>query len=299
MVISSSVGILLDEECEDKNLLGNFMKLIKCFLLLVITSSLIACSGSDIQVTAEFSNTQDIKEGANVYFDGKKIGKVSDVVKHQNGSIIELRLDKKTTELVDAKSAIVVNRIKSGSPLELYGRSKPSGNQLQDGQQIQGLDSMFQLGAWMVGDAIQIGTDSVSKYVGAFQEYLNGEEFEENKALVQEQLSGLTKSASNVLNDMEKEVNNALKDFSINEEEMAKTIEQLGNELSPLVNEVARNSAELVKQLEQFVVNMEEKGNFSEQQSGERILQSLVETFEKMNQSIEQGVEDGFGADKQ
>jgi len=192
-----------------------------------------------------------------------------------------------------------VNRIKSGSPLELYGRSKPSGNQLQDGQQIQGLDSMFQLGAWMVGDAIQIGTDSVSKYVGAFQEYLNGEEFEENKALVQEQLSGLTKSASNVLNDMEKEVNNALKDFSINEEEMAKTIEQLGNELSPLVNEVARNSAELVKQLEQFVVNMEEKGNFSEQQSGERILQSLVETFEKMNQSIEQGVEDGFGADKQ
>jgi len=158
---------------------------------------------------------------------------------------------------------------------------------------------MFQLGAWMVGDAIQIGTDSVSKYVGAFQEYLNGEEFEENKALVQEQLSGLTKSASDVLNDMEKEVNNALKDFSINEEEMAKTIEQLGNELSPLVNEVARNSAELVKQLEQFVVNMEEKGNFSEQQSGERILQSLVETFEKMNQSIEQGVEDGFGADKQ
>ena len=274
------------------------MSLIKQFLLLVIASSLIACSGSDIQVTAEFSNTQDIKEGAKVYFDGKTIGKVSDVVKFENGSIIELELDEKATKLVDAKSAIVVNRIKSGSPLELYGRSKSSGNKLQDGQQIQGLDSMFQLGAWMVGDVIQVGADSVSKYVGAFQEYLSGEEFEENKALVQEQLSGLTKSAGEVLTDMEKEVSNAMKGFSINEEEMAKTIEQLGDELSPLVNEVARNSAELVKQLEQFVVNMEEKGNLSQKQSGERILQSLVETFEKMNQSIEQGVEEGFSTDE-
>jgi len=63
------------------------------------------------------------------------------------------------------------------------------------------LDSIFQLGAWMVGDAIQIGTDSVSKCVGAFQECLSGDEFEENNAIV---LSGLTKSAAEVLTDMEK-----------------------------------------------------------------------------------------------
>jgi len=270
------------------------MKVFKCFLLLLITASLIACSGNDINVTAEFSNTQDIKEGTKVYFDGKKIGEVSDVVKSENGSTIELELDTKAAKLVDANSAIVVNRIKSGSPLELYGRSKSNGEKLQDGQQIEGLDSMFQLGAWMVGDAIQIGTDSVSKYVGAFQEYLSGDEFEENKAIVQEQISGLTKSAAEVFTDMEKEVSSAMKDFSINEEQMAKTIEQLGDELSPLVNEVARNSTELVKQLEQFVVNIEEKANLSEQQSGEKILESLVETFEKMNQSIEEGVEEGF-----
>lgn len=274
------------------------MKVLKHFLLLLIVSSIVACSGNGIHVTANFSNTQDIKEGTNVYFDGKKIGEVSDVVKRENGSTIELELDSKAIKLVDANSAVVVNRIKSGAPLELYGRSKPSSEKLEDGQEIQGLDSMFQLGAWMVGDAIQIGTDSVSKYVGAFQEYLNSKEFEENKALVQEQVSGLTKSATEVLSDMEKDVSSAMRDFSINEEQMAETIEQLGDELSPLVNEVARSSTELVKQLEQFVVNIEEKANLSEQQSGEKILESLVETFEKMNQSIEEGVEEGFSSDQ-
>ena len=274
------------------------MKVLKHFLLLLIVSSIVACSGNGIHVTANFSNTQDIKEGMKVYFDGKKIGEVSDVVKRENGSTIELELDSKAIKLVDANSAVVVNRIKSGAPLELYGRSKPSSEKLEDGQEIQGLDSMFQLGAWMVGDAIQIGTDSVSKYVGAFQEYLNSKEFEENKALVQEQVSGLTKSAAEVLTDMEKDVSSAMKDFSINEEQMAETIEQLGDELSPLVNEVARSSTELVKQLEQFVVNIEEKANLSEQQSGEKILESLVETFEKMNQSIEEGVEEGFSSDE-
>jgi len=274
------------------------MKVFKYFLLLLITSSLVACSGNGVNVTAEFANTQDIKEGTKVYFDGKKIGEVSDVVKRENGSTVELELDSKATKLIDAKSAIVVNRIKSGAPLELYGRSNPSSEKLQDGQQIEGLDSMFQLGAWMVGDAIQIGTDSVSKYVGAFQEYLSGQEFEDSKALVQEQISGLTKSAAEVLTDMEKDVTSAMKDFSINEEQMVKTIEDLGDELSPLVNEVARSGTELVKQLEKFVVNIEEKANLSEQQSGEKILESLVETFEKMNQSIEKGVEEGFNSDQ-
>lgn len=269
------------------------MKVFKHFLFLLIAGSLIACSGNGIHVTAEFSNTQDIKEGAKVYFDGKKIGKVSDVVKRENGSIIELELDAKATKLVDAKSAIVVNRIKSGGPLELYSRSTSSGEKLQDGQQIQGLDSMFQLGAWMVGDVIQIGTDSVSKYVGAFQKYLNSEEFEDNKALVQQQISGLTKSASEVVKDVEKEVSNALNDFSINEEKMAKTIEQLGDELSPMVNDAARSSAELMKQFEQFVINVEENVDLNEQ-TGEKILQSLADTFEKLNKSIEDGTKEGL-----
>ncbi len=274
------------------------MKVFKCFLLLIIVSSLIACSGNGIKVTAEFENTQDIKEGAKIFFDGKRIGEVGDVVKRNSGSIVELELIAKARQLLDANSAVVVNRLKTGAPLELYGRAAASDEMIQDGQQIQGLDSMFQLGAWMVGDVIQTGTGSLSKYVGAFQKYLSSKEFEGNKALVKEQLVGLTESATVVVKDVEQEVTAAINNFSINEDDIVETIEQFGDELSPVVSEVARSSAELVKQLEYFIANVEKSANLSELQSGERIMESLVETFEKLNQSIEDGAEQGLSEAK-
>jgi len=50
-------------------------------------------------------------------------------------------------------------------------------------------------------------------------------------------------------------------------------------------------STELANQLEQFISNIENKANLDEQQSGEKLLKSLTDTFEKLNQSIEQGIE--------
>ena len=273
------------------------MKMLKVLILTTLLAGLVACSGNAINVTAEFSNTQDIKEGASVFFDGKKIGEVSDVDKNGTGSVVELELKHKATELVSARSAIVVNRIKAGSPIELYGRPSATDEKLEDGQKIKGLDSMFQLGAWMVGDAIQTGSDSVAEYVGAFQEYLSGDEFQQSKEVVQEQLSNLSQSAAEVVKDVEKEMSTAMKEFSINEEQMAQTIEQLGDELAPVVSEVAKSSTELVQQLEQFIVNIEESANLMDQQSGEKILESLAETFEKLNESIEEGASEGLKLD--
>ena len=42
------------------------MTVFKKILLLLVATSLIACSGNGIHVTAEFANTQDIKEGEKV-----------------------------------------------------------------------------------------------------------------------------------------------------------------------------------------------------------------------------------------
>ena len=270
------------------------MKVFKYILLTFVIGSLVACSGNGINVTAEFDNTQDIKEGTKVFFDGKKIGEVSDVVKRDNGSIVELELNANTVQLLGSNSAVVVNRLKSGAPLELYGRAAENDEMIQDGQKIEGLDSMFQLGAWMVGDVIDAGTGSISKYVGAFQKYLGSDEFEDNKAVVQEQLTDLTETATAVVKDMEQEVTSAINELSINEEKIAETIEQLGDELSPVVGEVARNGSQLVQQLEKFIANIEENVDLSEQQSGEKIIESLAETFEKLNKSIEEGAEQGL-----
>jgi len=265
------------------------MNLIKRCIVLSCVALLSACGGDGVSVSADFKNTQDIKEGALVYYEGEKIGEVSDVSVKESGSIVELDLKPQKAKKLAAKSAVVVNRLKKGAPLEIYNRVAESDEKLQSGQKIEGLDSMFQLGAWMVGDVIQTGTDSLSQYVGAFQEYLGSSEFEQSKAEIQKQVSDMTKSAAAVVKDVEQEVSSAINELSIDEEQIAQTIEQIGDELSPIISEVARSSTELVGQLEQFIVNIEDNANLSELQSGEKLLQSLTNTFEKLNESIEEG----------
>ena len=269
----------------------------KTFKILIVMCSfvfLVACNGgNDVNVIAKFENTKDIKDGATIYYEGEKIGEVSDVVIRDSGSIIEISLQKSAVKKLTKKSAIVVNRLKKDAPLEIYSRIDGSGEKLQANQEIEGLDSMFQLGAWMIGDVVQAGTDSLSKYVGAFQKYLGSQEFEDSKVQVQEQITDITKSATQAAKSVEQEVTAAIKEFSANEEQIAKTIEQLGDELSPVVSEVARSSTELVGQLEQFISNIESNADLGEQQTGEQFLQSLVNTFEKLNKSIEEGAEQG------
>jgi len=267
------------------------IKILKSFAFLFIVLCLFACSGSDVEVTAQFENTQDIKKGATVYYEGAEIGHVSGVSLKGDGSIISLDVKASAVKHLAEKSAIVVNRLKKGAPLELYSRVIVDGEKLQAGQEIEGLDSMFQLGAWMVGDVIQTGSDSLSKYVGSFQQYLNSQEFEQRKTQLQKEITDITESAAGAVKSVEQEMSAAIDEFSINEEQMAETIEQLGEELLPVVNDIARSSTELANQLEQFISNIENKANLDEQQSGEKLLKSLTDTFEKLNQSIEQGIE--------
>ena len=66
--------------------------------------------------------------------------------------------------------------------------------------------------------------------------------------------------------------------------------------MSPVVNDIARSSTELANQLEQFISNIENTANLDEQQSGEKLLESLTETFEKLNDSISDGVKQGSGS---
>ena len=197
------------------------MNVIKGFVVLCTMALLAACGGNSTQVIAKFENTQDIKDGAVVYHDGKKIGSVSDVSIKDAGSIIEISLKPSAANKLAAKSAVVVNRLKKGAPLELYSRVIVDGEKMQSGQEIEGLDSMFQLGAWMVGDVIQTGSDSLSKYVGSIQQYLNSQEFEQRKTQLQKEITDITESAAEAVKSVEQEVSAAIDGFSINEEQMA------------------------------------------------------------------------------
>ncbi len=257
-----------------------------------------ACSNNAVKVTAKFANTQDIKEGTAVYFENEIIGQVSDVSNKSNGALIELELDKSAAELVDSSAAIVVNRLKQGAPLELYNRETGDASPIQDGQELKGFDSMFQLGAWMVGDAIQVGSSSVSEYISSFQDYLKGEQFQKDKDQVKKQIGEATSAAKGALEQIETDLNKAVKDLNSQEGETAKTIEQLGEELSPLVEELAKSGLELTEQLEQFTEGLKSAEN-DEQQAGQTLMDSLIAMLEKLNDSMEKGMNESSDNENQ
>lgn len=264
------------------------LKSITCMLLLA--AALGACSNGGIEVVSQFSNTQDIKEGSKVYLDEKVVGEVVDVANKGEGSRVLIVFDKQAADSISAKSALVVNRLKEGAPLEVYNRPSSAGEFLQDGQELTALDSMFQLGAWMVGDAIQLGTGSVSDYLQSFQDYLKGEQFQQDKAQVTEQINAATQAAQVAVEQAEKEVSDAIQEMADSEQEMAAAVEQLGQELSPMMQELGSSGAQLVEQLQRFTQGLQNTDK-EEQQTGKALMDSLLETLEKLNQSIEQGVQ--------
>ena len=233
-----------------------------------------ACSGSGVDVTAKFSNTQDIKEQAVVYFEDQPIGEVSDVKKSQNGSIVKLSLDKDAAKNISSRAAVVVNRLKEGAPIEIYNSGDANSAPLTTGQELKGLDSMFQLGAWMVGDAIQLGSGTVSQYVDAFQEYLKGDKFQSDKAQVQTQIAQATDAAKQAMETVERDVTEAVeeatgemskavadlgdelepivKEFAVAEQEMARTVEELGSELSPIIEELLGVESQMSQAVEEL-----------------------------------------------
>lgn len=256
--------------------------------VLVLLSLLAACDSGGVNVVANFANTQDIEEGAAVYYEQHAIGEVSDVSNSDSGSLVQLTLDESVANQIDGSAALVVNRLKEGAPLEIYNRPSADNVGLTSGQELKGLDSMIQLGAWMVGDAIQLGAGSLSSYAQAFQEYLQGDEFQQDKLNFEQKMNEVTVAASGALKSLEQDIEKASSEFEVTEEEVAAVIEELGEELSPVAEELSRSGAQLMQELEKFALGLEDS-NSAEQKTGQQFLESLTAALEKLNESIEKG----------
>jgi len=266
---------------------------IKLRAICVLSASLIlsACGSNSVTVSTSFSNTQDIQQGTEIYLDGAVIGQVSDVELEGSGATVELSLDAETAKTLGSASAIVVNRLKQGAPLELINRSAADESLLQDGQSIKGLDSMLQLGTWMLGDAIQLGAGTASQYVESFQEYMNSDEFDQDKKAIQQQIDNAKEAAQDAMKSVEQELQKAAKDLQHTELEAAKTIQQLGDELAPMFEGLASTGAQLVDELEEFTAGLE-TADKDQQLAGQQFLESLLSTMEQFNQSMQKGISD-------
>jgi ABC-type transporter Mla subunit MlaD len=268
----------------------------------IILTSLIAllftaCGGSDFTVTSTFSNTKDIQEGAVVYFENQAIGQVIDAKAGDAGVTVTVKLDKQAVTKIGSKAAIVINRMKPDAPLEIHNRTQVEGDRLQDGQSINGFDSMFQLGVWMVGDSIKLGSSTASEYLESFQGYLQSDTFDQDKQAVHKQFNTAKGVAQDGIRQVEEDLNQAAEEFANSQQVAAEAITGLGEELAPLVKELASNGAELMAQLEQFAEGLE-SSDTDRQQAGAKFLDSLIQSMDKLNHAMQDGAEKTSKLDK-
>ena len=266
--------------------MGISLRAVMACLMLI---GLVGCTAPQpFQVSARFNQTRDIEVGRPVLFDGVSVGEVLTVTHEGAGSIVAMSVTPEAAEMISADAALVVNRIKPGAPLELHNPSGVMVEPLQAGQRVQAMDSMLELMAWSVGDAINAGGEQLAVMVDDFQRYIKSDEFQQNAQAVQQQLQDALGTTAAALKTIGEDVAQSIVNVAATEEQLAQAIDELGDELGPVVEEMARSSADLAAELDQFSAQLE---NASPEQkaSGERLIQSITDLLAKLNQSLEQG----------
>ncbi len=248
--------------------------------------ALTGCGNDGFKVTTQFDSANGIEVGEPLIYEGQQVGEVISVEEGPNGVDVELSIQDDQVSLFHAKSVVVVNTVDQGTPVELYNRTTLDPIPLVEGQELQGLNSMFELGAWLVGDAIQVGSGTLSDLFESFTGYLEGEQFQADKEQVRAQLSAAAMAASEAVSSVETDISQALSELKVSEGEISSAIEQMGEELSPVVRELSESGSQLIQQLEQFAQNMESDSQ-SDSQFGEELLQSLQGVFEQLNSELQ------------
>lgn len=263
-------------------------KTFKTLTAITLLAVISGCGNNGIEVTTEFRNGQGLTEGRKIYFEGRGVGEVIDIAEQGSGSLITMVINQEAAASIDSQAAVVVNRIKPGAPLEIYSSASIDTLGLKEGQQLHGLNSMIELVAWSVGDAIQVGSGELSGYVDSFQDYLQGEKFQDDRARVEQGVREMAEVASQAMKTVEQDLANAMSEVNVSEEELAAAILELGDELSPIAEEMAKSGTDLMAELEKFTQGLE-SATAQEQESGQKLIESLVETIEKLNDAAERG----------
>lgn len=276
------------------NVVGNMSAFTKPLVLLLSVMMLSACGDNGVKISTDFRSAQGVKEGARIYYQEAKVGQVIEVqtIGENSGSRVFMLIDLDAAAKIDAQAAVAVNRIKPGSPLEIYASAAARDFGIEDGQQLKGLNSMIELVAWSVGDAIDVGTGELAGYVDSFQDYLAGEQFEEDRARVEQGVKEMAAIASETMKTVEQDLSDAISDIAVSEEELAAAILELGDEMSPIAEEMAKSGTDLMAELEKFTNGLE-NATAEEQLAGQKLIDSLIETIEKLNAAAERGAEQG------
>lgn len=261
--------------------------------ILLLISLLLSACGSGVEITASFDNAQSVGKGAQVYYLGDVVGEVTSNTADESGSSIVMRIDEDIASKIDPNSAVVVNRIKPGSPLEIHPSLIPAEGGVTDGQELIGMNSMFDLVAWSVGGAFKSSSNELIGYADEFSSYLDSDEFKNDKALVEQGVTDLANSATEAIKAVEQDLAEAMSDIDVSEEELLKAIESLGDDLSPLAKEMAKSGTDLMLELERFAQGLDNVSP-AEQARGQRLIESILAAIERLNDSAEEGIKESL-----
>ena len=256
----------------------------RVLLFILMTFFLTAC-GSETQVTAKLNATKDIKSGDDVFLSGISVAEVVKVEQVNGNTLLTLELNDSGESSIKKNAAVVVNRLKANTPLEIYNKQGEA-DLVEDGDELKGLNSMFQLGAWVVGDSLNAGSESLSSYVNAFQRYLDGDQFQQDKQVMKSAAQQFGKEVQGATQVLTEEFKKTIKDIGITEEKAAQAIEQFGTELAPVIGELSQSREVVVNELEKFTKNLQEQ-NPEAKELGKTILSSLLKTLEQVNDNLE------------
>lgn len=270
------------------------MNAIKILGLLLVVSLLSAC-GNGVQVITKFDKAQNINEGAQVYYLGDVVGEVQSHTKDHQGSLVVMSIDVGAAAKIGPNSAVIVNQIKPGSPLEIHPSVSLQEGGVTDGQELHGLNSMFELVAWSMGDAFKSTANELTGYADEFTNYLESDQFKDDKALVEQGVTEMASSATEAMKAVEQDLAAAMADIDVSEEDLAKAIEGLGDDLAPLAKEMAKSGTDLMLELEKFAQGLE-NASAEEQESGQRLIESMLAAIERLNDSAEEGVKESLEA---
>ena len=261
-----------------------------CFATLLL---LFSCTDQGINIKTEFASTQDIMPNTPVFLGAEKVGEVVDVTKTQFGSEITLKIAQEKATKIHNKAAVVVNRLREGAPLEIHNPPSAITRPIENGQSIEGLDSMLQLVAWGFGSTIDAGINELNR----FQLYLESDEFQRDKANVGMAVDRGLSAAKQNLELAESELRSTIDKLDLSETQLKDSIATLGHELSPLLEELAQSGGELMADLEGFASALEE-GSRSKRADGAQLLSQLAQAMDQLSASIERGYSSGVTTNK-
>ena len=234
----------------------------KLFLPVTLSVLLVLAGCSrETQVSVNFTQPQAVKTGDPVQFNGQVIGDVSGIDDTESGVLLRLDLDPQKLDGLDEGSvAMVISQ--PVRRVELY--STGTGQALQSGARIRGMNNALELASWTAGHAME-----------AIQEMLNTAARELNTMVQSQDWEALARQFNETVSNLGDQSNEALG--------------QIGTELEKFIKNLQAQSTETLDQADRLSEQLNEQIQQFQQQGSLELARMLQEILDSLNAMTDPG----------